>query len=102
MEHTDLLSLNVTSHFNRMGRKNRRMSFKKTVQNEKKEMFKESFSELCLNALISLIFHEHVCATTATYRTCSGAQLYNTYDIHICIYMHIHTYSLLKKYAASD
>lgn len=43
MEHTGFLPLNLTSHFNRMGGKNRRTSCKKTVHSDKQEMFKELF-----------------------------------------------------------
>lgn len=73
MEHTGLLSLNLTPHFNRMGGKNRRANCRKTVHGDKQDV-KESFSQLSLNALISLIFHEYLCATTAAYSTRSGAQ----------------------------
>lgn len=69
-ENTGSLSINLMSHFNRMGGKNRRISCRKTVHNDKQEMFKESFSGLWLEALI------HVCATAAAYSTFLAAQLH--------------------------
>lgn len=48
MEHTDLLPLNLVSHLNRMGGKKRRTKCRRTVHDDRKEMFKESFSELYL------------------------------------------------------